>query len=136
MKIWGLDPNELREAAEKAEVRLYNLGEDGRGYGLTLKTHGPTSNGKPVKWGRVSQSVRNKDGSPRRVAGAVCWHGHREFMREVFKINPDARIKTALADYQGKDDFEETHRQTRGKGGDYAGFRILPYAQACDCEEK
>jgi len=134
MKIWGLTSDELDRAALASSVRLVNVRPDGNATALRLKTYGPTSNGKPVKWGRVSQHIRNKDGSPRRVPGAVCWHGHRAFMREVFKINPDARIKTTLADYQGSEHFEQTHRNTRrGKRGSYYGYGFS-YGQACDCQ--
>ena len=34
--------------------------------------------------------VTNKDGSLRRVPGAVCWHGHRDFMRALFRLAPES----------------------------------------------
>ncbi len=50
--------------------------------------------------------------SGKRRSNAVCWHGHRAFMRLVFSCNEDATIRTALAEYRGWDHFEETHEQT------------------------
>ena len=52
----------------------------------------------------------------RRLA-AVCWHGHREWMREVFKSAPDAIIITALARYTGSANFEATHADTYRDSG-------------------
>jgi len=43
----------------------------------------------------------------------VTWEGHREFMRLIFRDFPEARIKTALADYRGRDDFWTKHPETR-----------------------
>jgi len=43
----------------------------------------------------------------------VTWEGHREFMRIIFRDFPEARIKTALADYRGRDDFWTKHPETR-----------------------
>ncbi|HEY9014253.1 MAG TPA: hypothetical protein VIM84_04210, partial [Gemmatimonadales bacterium] len=31
------------------------------------------------------------------VPGAVCWHGHREFFRALYRLAPNAWIKTAKA---------------------------------------
>lgn len=68
------------------------------------------------RYQRTSASVFHDE---RRVF-AVCWHGHRDFMRAVFKRDPEARIKTALgrtrtdpgADYRGREDFEEKFPDT------------------------
>lgn len=75
---------------------------------------------------------------PRRKA-AICWHGHRDFMRDVFAVNPHASIKTCMARYADKFDFERTHERTRtGHTGPYgygifSGFGI-EYADGCPCE--
>ncbi|MHA1952462.1 MAG: hypothetical protein ACW96U_00760 [Candidatus Heimdallarchaeaceae archaeon] len=49
----------------------------------------------------------------RRRTSAVCWHVHRDFMKEIFDINPDARLTTALMYYKGKDHFYETYQSTQ-----------------------
>jgi len=51
-------------------------------------------------------------------------------MRALFRRVPEARIKTALADYRGSDDFERSHRETFGSGNEWN----LAYGQACTCE--
>lgn len=43
----------------------------------------------------------------------VTWEGHREFMRVIFRDHPEARIKTALADYHGRAEFWAKHPETR-----------------------
>ena len=45
-------------------------------------------------------------------------------MRIVFRDFPEARIKSAIADYKGRDDFWVKHPETRGKWGrsPYYGF--------------
>ena len=49
----------------------------------------------------------------RREGKPVCWHGHRDFMREVFKREPSARIRTSLAHYKSGEDFEARYRGTK-----------------------
>ena len=78
---------------------------------------------------RVSSISRYGEEKPRRVA-AVCWHGHRDFMRAVFDINPDARLKSALADYRGRDDFERHYQSTYSKWGN--AYHDA-YGQSCTC---
>jgi hypothetical protein len=137
MLIWGLTQQEIIQAAERADVRIAggNGGavddhgtpaKQGRAFNFTLKT-----TRVPPAWTRRSQNIKNKDGQYRRVVGAVCWHGHREFMREVFKINPEARIKTGIADYRGSKHFEDTHGTTHSQGGNQYGRR--GFGEACDC---
>jgi hypothetical protein len=126
MKAWKVDVSQLAAAERKAGVRVVNLRQDGKGMRFTLKTEG-----YPPRWGRRSGRA-NKDGSLRRIPGAVCWHGHRAFMRAVFELAPEARIQTGLADYRGKEHFEATHGATYGKGN-YYGFS---YGQVCDCRER
>lgn len=43
---------------------------------------------------------------------AVCWHGHRDWMRAVFAQCPDALIATQLITYLNAADFEDRHRDT------------------------
>jgi len=134
MKVWGLTAAEIQHAAASAGVRLSDEPvKDGRAFRFTLRTHGPTTTGLPVKWGRRSRHQKNKDGQYRRVPGAVCWHGHRAFMRACYRINGRARIKTSMADYRGQTDFERSHRDTFGS---YSHWGSQPYGQSCDCQER
>lgn len=86
----------------------------------------------------------------RRVA-SPCWHANRDFMRAVFDINPDARIRTALTNtddfaadseyygygrrrqYTGSDHFEEMYQSTDKNIGNR--MSSTPHSDACNCEE-
>lgn len=71
------------------------------------------------------------NGNGRRVS-AVCWHGHRDVMMRLFDRHPEARLKTALADYRGREDFLAKYRDTFGRGN---GWNVcLSYGEACVCE--
>ena len=76
-----------------------------------------------------------------RTVNAVCWHGHRDFLRAAFTILPDLRIKSTLGwggkrvTYRGPADFEAKHPDTAtiNIGSTY---QPLLYADACHCEAK
>ena len=60
---------------------------------------------------RTSGSYFNPD----RKVHAICWHGYRDFIREIFRCYPNARITTGLygkTDYKGRQDFEDNYRET------------------------
>jgi hypothetical protein len=59
----------------------------------------------------------------KRRGPSCCWHAHRDFIRAVFSLNPDARVKTAFAMYRDKDNFEQTYERT------------FPKSHECVCEE-
>lgn len=132
MQAWNVTEAQVLQAAKETGIRVDGLrpaGKTGRSVYFTLKTSGPTSDGNTVKYGRRSMNILNKDGAGRRIPGAVCWHGHRDFMRTLFGLAPSMRIKSALADYRGAQDFETRHESTYGHGNGYH----LSYGQACDC---
>lgn len=49
-----------------------------------------------------------------RRINAVCWHGHREWMLQVFRLVPEATIATTLVTYRGVRDFQTRHESTHG----------------------
>lgn len=65
---------------------------------------------------------------------AVCWHGFRDFFRAVYRIEPDARFRTAMDTWRGSADFEARFRQTGYKN---IGSQMCPVsaAEACRCPE-
>ena len=137
MKAWGLSESDIRAAAQSVGLRIHgwphgDITPDGRAlrFRLALDTSQTRRDDGSLPFQRVSTNAwrRHESERPRRV-NAVCWHGHREFMRAAFRVNPDARIKTALADYRGSDDFERTHRETFGSGNEWN----LAYGSACSC---
>ena len=138
MKVWGVTVADLKTAADRAGVLISGGGylthgtprQVGNALSFTLRTR-EAAPGDPVRWQRRSINQVRKDGEFRRVANAVCWHGHREFMLQVFEINPDARIQTGLADYRNREDFKLKYRSTF-RGVDQRAH-VRAYGQACDC---
>jgi hypothetical protein len=119
MKVWTtLNPEQIREVAREVGVRIHNdnpwnqggISKDGRAWNfrLALDSSVPKRGNAGYKYQRTSQSGFREG---RKVA-AVCWHGHRDFMRAVFRRDPNARFKTAIADWKGSEDFEQRFAQT------------------------
>jgi hypothetical protein len=87
---------------------------------------------------------------PRRVA-SPCWHANRDFIRAIFEINPDARIRTALTNtddfaawseylgygrkrqYTGSEHFEDLYQYTDKNIGN--SFSHVAHSEACNCDE-
>lgn len=152
---------QLTEAAEEAArqvgVRLYNLREtsNSRNFGIafTLKTGDKIERRKDWR-GKFKlmpmyqrYTIRERHSSAKGhegkifypvVPGAVCWHGHRDFLRAFYRLIPNAKIRTAFITYTGARDFEARYRSTYDGGpkngtGGFASCR--PYEDACSCEE-
>ena len=96
MKIKGLSIAELNDCAKIVGVELDNI-----------RTNGNYVQFKVNLIGETYRKYRHK-----RKVWAVCWHGFRDFIREVYKINSTARIVTMLACYEGKQHFEVTYPDT------------------------
>ena len=73
----------------------------------------------------------NKNGTPRKV-NAICWHGYRDFLTELYKIYSDLRVFTAQITYNNKEDFELKYPNTANKN---IGSMVQPlsYKDACFC---
>lgn len=74
----------------------------GRRVRFTLETRDPD----------VTGSRRSAQGRPMRKAS---WEAHRDVLRALFTLDPNAVVRTALATYDGRDDFEHSHLETAGK---------------------
>lgn len=133
MKAWNVTEEQIRDAARSVGLGIHSdwagrgIVQDGRAlrFRLAVDTGSPRD-----AWGFLpyQRATTWRESGPRRVA-AVCWHGHRDFMRALFAVAPDMRLKTALADYRGADHFEGTYPDTAGTGNEYN----VSYAQACNC---
>ena len=120
MKVWTtLSDDEIYDIANELCVSIADRGtiyngrppirRDGRALYFGLRPDpGCKDEDGNHRYQRTSASAFH---SERRVF-AVCWHGHRDFMREIFKRDPSARVKTAWADYKGVEDFEEKFPET------------------------
>lgn len=138
MKVWTtLDPAEIRQVAQSVGVKIHSdwagsgIRKDGRAWNFRLALNSDVpkvSKEAGYKYQRTSTSGW-ADG--RKVA-AVCWHGHRDFMRAVFRLDPNARFKTAIADWKGSEDFEQRFAQT---AFDNKGSIMFPVfaKDACTC---
>jgi len=73
----------------------------------------------------------NKNGTPRKVH-AICWHGYRDFLIELYKIYSDLRVFTAQITYNNKEDFELKYPDTANIN---IGSMVQPlnYDDACFC---
>ena len=131
--IRGVTADQLRDAAAEVGVLLRYITPKGRGWQLTLK---PDVQRRPSKhgYGRILPETRyqRRGVYKGQRIDAVCWHGHRDFMRAIFQMNPDAVIISSWARYNGSVDFEEKLQET---GRRNLGSVVCPmYAQeACFC---
>jgi len=75
----------------------------------------------------------NKNGTPRKVH-AICWHGYRDFLIELYKIYSDLRVFTAQITYNNKEDFELKYPDTANIN---IGSMVQPlsYGNACFCNK-
>jgi len=130
VKVWSVTEAQLRDCAAEVGVELYELREEGRALRFRIVPTAYKDARGDHKYQRVSVSVFREG---RRVH-AVCWHGHRDFMRAIFRANPDARIKTGIADYRGSDDFEQKFEAT---GDRNVGSLMYPMRMrdACKCHD-
>jgi len=124
MKVWGVNETQLQICADEVGVAIFNLRKDGRALRFGIRPTGERIDGD-YKYQRVGH--RNE----RRVF-AVCWHGHRDFMRAAFRINPEARILTMWADYKNSEVFEDIFPDTAYKN---VGSMMYPATadSVCKC---
>jgi hypothetical protein len=127
MDVTGVSVKELETIARKLGVKLYNVRETGQRVKHVLFVIRPKYQSDKFR------AVNKHMGGHRRV-WAVCWHGHREFLTRLFEVNPNARVKTVLADYKGVEDFERKFKDTGYKN---AGSQVYPVyvMEQCDCKE-
>lgn len=86
-----------------------------------VSSSGPGHRMSPGMYGR----------NPRRLR-AACWHAYRDFLAELFRIDPECVVRTALATYRGRTGFEEAFPGTYWKN---VGSQVEPhyYGQCCEC---
>ncbi len=128
MKIKGISETNLRVALANASTEFY-------AGNLQFKRE-PERIGNFLHFTITVVNTRNPGGARssqgRRIA-AACWHAHRDFMRAIFKLAPDALLITALARYEGSEGFEHEFPYT---GTQNAGSIMVPRARqdCCECD--
>jgi hypothetical protein len=149
MKVWNVTEEQIREAAQMAGVAIFadwsghGIDRDGRalnfrlGLGKERVAEGTyKENGRkkpyPLIWQRRTANY-GFGNSERRIA-SVCWHGHYAFMRYLLALSPEARIKSAFADYHGLDEFLRDAPET---GYRNVGSLMYPLQmrEACFCSD-
>lgn len=133
MKVWTkLPPEELRTIAHELGMKIHSdwngsgISADGRAWNFRLALNVDEKIDGWAKYHRTSTSYFHEG---RKVA-SVCWHGYRDYMIEIFKRDPEARIKTAFADYRGVEDFKDKYPDT---GHRNVGSMMNPIAMANAC---
>ena len=126
MQAFNVTPDQMQQA-----MRDVNTDYDGN---LEFNRFDPTSRSVHFTLRCVSskEAGHRRGFSGQRMVSA-CWHAHRDFMRAVFAIVPEARIKSSFIDYQDSEDFEQRHRAT---GNRNIGSQMSPlyFNEACDCD--
>jgi hypothetical protein len=127
MLIKGVPIFEMKRIADELGFRLDNVRERGRYYGLVLRMAVPTNKRKPETL-RYRKLRWRGDG----WTGAVCYHGHWEFMERVFAINPNAVIRTKMSTYKGLEGFKAN---APGVAHANVGSMMTPstYGSLCEC---
>jgi len=124
--IWCFEST-MHSIAGKLQINIDMSKVSGNCHRVKLNL-GPTK-----KYQRLGFSV-NKDGSRKKV-NAVCWHGYRDFLIELYNISGnDFRVVTAQATYNNKDDFYNLYP---GTGTNNIGSVVDPlnYEDACLCSD-
>jgi hypothetical protein len=135
MKIKGLKANEIAACAMLAgSFKLENVRTIGNYVLFTLRMANCTPTRKAEREDDHHPDMRyRKLGSDmKRWTGAVCFHGHKAFMDEIFNVNPDAIIRTMRGTYKGKDEFDRTWANN-GSGNIGSMFQPVQYREACNC---
>ncbi len=103
----------------KGNIRFKRLDAKGRRWNFTLTVN-------------KSKEIGGRIGSNGRRIAAACYHAHFDFMANLFKINPVAKIKSCQATYDGLTDF---HQKAPGVAETNISsmFSPLVMGDACDC---
>ena len=125
MLAYGITETDLRNAAERAS-KLY----DGN---IIIDIRVTT--GRAIRFGLRVKSSKG-DGAHRSASGrrtvSACWHAHAEFFRQLFEAFPDARVKSAMADYRGRTAFLSQYEFT-GMRNIGSAHHPAQAREACEC---
>lgn len=88
----------LAKANEQYEGNL-ELTAPTRSGSIRLRTHRAKQLGSRLSWRG-------------RCMVWASWEAHRDFLKALFEINPNASVRTKFANYMGKDDFEDKYPAT------------------------
>ena len=127
MEIRGLTVTEFETAVVKANLE----------YSDNLALHPDAHDtGRNSCRGRIWVEDSKGPGSRTSWSGRhgkiACWHAYRDVLVEIFNINPDATVRTALATYKGREGFESNYPGTAyTNSGSQMSPAYMP--ELCDC---
>jgi len=103
MQFYGFTQSQLADAADRLTypAKVYFSYTSSRGRCITGVLR--VRNSK-LEGARMSASGRHTP--------SASWEAHRDFMLNLFAVNPEGRIKSSFADYRGLADFESKFRAT------------------------
>jgi hypothetical protein len=120
---------QVQKAADKVGVRV-----------VEWRAVSPTSYRFRLRLGVERDYQRTSVGYGRqgRRISAVCWHGHRDFYRALFRIAPEATVQTALTRgfargnrYYTAQNFERVYQETDKNIGPL--IAPVAHSEACTC---
>ena len=130
MKVYNIKDllcfeSKLNEIASKLNIKLdYNLISKNCMRVKLVKT-------KENKNYQRKGFYNNKNGTPRKV-NAICWHGFKDFLTNLFDQYPKLRVVTAQITYDGYNEFMSKFESTAVIN---IGSMVQPlnYEDACFC---
>ena len=139
MLVYGVSASQVETV-----VRMVADEWDGN---VQVKTLCDKSNGKGARASYTLRAVRSRRAGARESASgratvASCWHVHRDVLKRIFDVNPDARVVSGLGDrsegkfkrvtYNGRDGFERDFPSTAHIN---VGSEWFPryIGELCDC---
>lgn len=137
MIVTGITTEEFEQAVAKAGAAYGdNLrAEIGREYSATRFNARVVLAESAGRMGIKSPGLapgQRRSWNGRRI-NAVCWHGYRDALIEVFNTNPDAKVRTAMAKYLGRESFYQEFPRTADQNiGSMVAPAYMP--ELCDCE--
>jgi hypothetical protein len=139
MKATHTNIDTVKQAAEEVDLQMayepYEVPGGFRFRVLPTRDEDYRKENGHYRWQRRSAGWSNTE---RRIF-ATCWHGHREFFRALFRLDPNARIYTALCrrcniSYWTGSNFEDKFRET-GYVNIGSHYRPVQAREACFCSE-
>ena len=123
MKAWGVYDDEIRELAAAVGLKIFcnRIKRVGLAYQFRLAL-GERQDDGTFRFQKFSYTGQR--------TWVVCWHGYRAFLMSLFGRFPEARVKTGLGDFYGREDFLDNYKYTRGE---HHRYEVVADDRGCVC---
>jgi hypothetical protein len=124
MIIYGVPMADLIRLADSTDARVDSVKVQGKGIRFILRPTG--------------ERYRKVNPISKRRTAVFCWHGHFEYLRELFHAYPAAKVKTDMVTYDGATDFHAKAWDTgtvRLNTHPQSPWYPFTVADCCHCEE-